>query len=566
MKKALLASIFLSTSFLALAQEPELLWTRRTGSNFYEAVNALKTDTAGNLLAAGQITMSVDMDHGAGEFVLDGGNGAGFITKYDNDGAFLWSKMFKSSNGSNNVVAMGTDAEGNIYTCGNFSGTTDFNPGTGVFNISTATSPYLANDFYISKLDANGNFIWAKAIQAPSTIEKSVLNMAVDATGNVYITGFTADIIDFDPSPGFFNLGVKGLVDSYIAKYDTDGNFQWVKGYGATAKSSLGYALATDGTAVYATGTFGGNVDFGTDTTPQLLTGHGPNIDVYVLKLTTEGELAWAKNIGASSETRSNSLALDSTGSVYVTGLFNTELDFDPNAGTFTMAPGNGVGAYLLKLNSGGNFTWAKTLATNNGSFGKTVVTDSADNVFLTGQFLDTANFTADAGKLMTSFGDRDLFLAKFNPAGEFLWHKQMGSTGTEENIVVAPDADGTVFASGIFQNTVHFVPGKASDDLTYLGASDFFIAKYGFPETSGTDAHVKETVMVYPNPSKGALFIDVPDTLLGAKATVYTLLGQRMAQFNLTAKTTQQHFASGFYILEVEQGGEKQTVKFIVE
>lgn len=284
--------------FVTHAQDaPPLQWAHRTGSSYYDGVTALKADADGNLLVAGQIGLTVDMDPGEAEVLLNAGSAAGFVSKYDTTGALLWAKMFKTTNSISRVVGMGTDAAGNIYAAGSFSGTCDFNPGTATFNISTATSPYLASDIFIVKMDAAGNFIWAKAIQATPTIEKSVLGMAVTPQGSVYITGLTADGIDFDPSAATAISTKKGIVDSYIAKYSTDGAFEWVKTYGATVKSAIGFGVAANDEAVYATGTFGGNVDFGTAENPMLLTGHGPNIDTYILKLTANGTLAWAKNI-----------------------------------------------------------------------------------------------------------------------------------------------------------------------------------------------------------------------------------------------------------------------------
>lgn len=260
-------------------------------------------------------------------------------------------------------------------------------------------------------------------------------------------------------------------------------------------------------------------------------------------------------------------MAIDSNGSAFLTGYFNGELDFDPNSGVFNLAAGNGVSAFLLKLESQGTFAWARGLAANNGSFGKTVVTDADDNVFLTGQFMDTADFSLTMDNTMTSFGDRDVFVAKFNGAtGDFLWHKQMGSVGIEETVVVAPGTDDDVYAGGVFQETVFFAPDDAEVGLTCAGTSDFFIARYAFPETSGTDAFGKAEVSVYPNPSAGAVFVNIPAGLLGAKAAVYTLLGQRVAQFDLLTETTAQTFAPGFYILQIDNGTEKQAVKFVVK
>jgi hypothetical protein len=569
MKKALLASLFISTIFITHAQqEPGLLWAKRTGSNFNDEVAALSTDAAGNLYAAGRVSLAVDLDPGAGENVVDGGPGGAFVNRYNADGTLAWGGIFKCSvtNSGSNITGIDVDAEGNVYSCGHFNGTCDFNPGAGTFNISTALTPIMLTDFFISKLDANGNFVWAKAIQGTSaTIEKAVSGICADNAGNVYITGYYTGVVDFDPGSGVANSNLTGTQDAYIAKYDADGNFLWIKSYGAAGKMGMGISLASDGENIYAGGVFGGVVDFDAGAGVHNLSAHGAYSDLYILKLTGNGDFVWAKNIGSDFNSGVNAVSLDNEGNVLATGYFQDPTDFDPGSGIYELPSAEGTNLFVLKLDNNGNFIWART-ALGGSIEGRDVDADADGNVYVTGRFNTAADFSSDGTNPVLSFGAQDIVLAKLDTDGSMLWQKQMGSPEIEDDLFVAAGTGANVFAAGVFQDTVHFVPGTAEDDLTFLGGTDFFIARYGFPETSGTAATVKETVVVYPNPSSGALFIDVPASLLGATATAYTLLGQRVAQFRLTANTTRQSFAKGFYILEVENGAARQAVKFVVE
>ncbi|MFP9097647.1 T9SS type A sorting domain-containing protein [Flavobacterium sp. RHBU_24] len=569
MKKALPALLFISSIFLAHAQqEPALLWTKRTGSNFNDEVAALSTDAAGNLYAAGRVSLAVDLDPGAGEHVVDGGPGGAFVNRYNADGSLSWGGIFKCSvtNSGSNITGMDVDAAGNVYSCGHFNGICDFNPGAGTYNISTAITPIMLTDFFITKLDSNGNFLWAKAIQGTSPlIEKSVAGICADNAGNIYITGFYSGVVDFDPDAGIANSEPVGTWDAYVAKYDTNGNFLWVKSYGTAAKTAMGTSLVSDGENVYAAGVFGGVVDFDAGSGVHNLTAHGIYSDLYILKLTGSGDFAWAKNIGNDFNSGVNAITLDNGGNILATGYFSDPTDFDPGTGVYELPSAEGTNLFVLKLDNNGNFIWART-ALGGSIEGRDVDADANGNVFVTGRFNTSSDFSSEGTSPMQSFGEQDVVLAKLDSGGSMVWQKQMGSTGVEDDLFVAAGSGENVFAAGVFQDTVHFVPGTAADDLTFLGGTDFFIARYGFPETSGTAATIKETVVVYPNPSSGELFINTPDSLLGANATVYTLLGQRMAQFNLRSKTTQQTFARGFYMLEVNNGREKQTVKFVVE
>jgi hypothetical protein len=122
-----------------------------------------------------------------------------------------------------------TSAGGDIYTTGYFSATVDFNPSIGVFNLNSVGN----EDIFITKLDASGNFLWAKSIGGP--FDDRVRCIATDNSGNIYITGdFLSPTVDFDPGAGVFNLNSIGAYDIFIVKLDSSGNFLWAKTIGGT--------------------------------------------------------------------------------------------------------------------------------------------------------------------------------------------------------------------------------------------------------------------------------------------------------------------------------------------
>ncbi|MBA3683482.1 MAG: SBBP repeat-containing protein [Bacteroidetes bacterium] len=134
---------------------------------------------------------------------------------------FQWAKTTDaiSTNGGNEGRCITHDASGNIYTTGYFTGTANFDPGLATYSLTAS-----AWDTFILKLDAAGNFIWAKNIGAVGSITNP-RGIAVDITGNVYITGYYDTIVDFDPGPGIFNLTPNGSNDVFILKLNATGNF-----------------------------------------------------------------------------------------------------------------------------------------------------------------------------------------------------------------------------------------------------------------------------------------------------------------------------------------------------
>jgi hypothetical protein len=142
---------------------------------------------------------------------------------------------------------------GDVYTTGIFQDTIDFNPGTGVANLSAVGE----EDVFILKLDANGNFLWAKSFGGIEMDQG--YSIAIDAEGNVYTTGYFIDTVDFDPGTGVTNLSAVGGKDIFILKLDPNGNFVWAKSFGGIE----GIGIAIDGMGnVITTGYFSDTVDF----------------------------------------------------------------------------------------------------------------------------------------------------------------------------------------------------------------------------------------------------------------------------------------------------------------
>jgi hypothetical protein len=114
-------------------------------------------------------------------------------------------------------TSIARDGSGNIYVTGNFLGTGDFDPGPGTYDMH-ASSNIWPGDISLTKLDAKGNFVWAKRIGGNGSDNSGCVTL--DANGNIYIVGEFSDTVDFDPGTGTYNLISAGLVDGFITKLD----------------------------------------------------------------------------------------------------------------------------------------------------------------------------------------------------------------------------------------------------------------------------------------------------------------------------------------------------------
>lgn len=393
---------------------------------------------------------------------------------------FEWAKQFGGSL-FDYGISLKTDAMGNVYSTGVFAGTVDFDPGSGVFNLTTING---STDIYISKMDPAGNFIWAKHFDGSGDDEPR--NIELDQSGNIYITGFIGDITDFDPGLGVLNLSPASDQTAFVSKLDKDGNLIWAKITAQGAAHSTGTSIKVDALGnVYSTGIFLSRTDF--DPGPGLFEMTG-RPSTYVQKLDVNGNFVWAKQIedppsGPSIPSSWGfSIVLDAAGNIYITGTFQSTADFDPGSGVYLLSSPHSI--YIWKLDNNGNFVWAKMLGTSAAQISYSMVNDNSGNMYMTGYFSQTVDFDPGLGIYnLTSTGTNDIFVLKLSPDGDFIWVKQFGNTeepnsSEQTHFAITLDNLGAIYITGIFIGTGDFDPGPGVFNLTSTGASDIYICK----------------------------------------------------------------------------------------
>ena len=370
-----------------------------------------------------------------------------------------WAKqMGGTSNETGNGVT--ADAFGNVYRIGNFTGTVDFDSGPVVFNLTATTE-----DVFLSKLDPDGNFIWAKQLVVNGYA--SGMSISLDINSNIYITGKFAGQVDFDPGPGSTNLTAIGRQDVFIAKFGTDGNFLWAKQIGTDLTYASGNSITVD--------VFGG----------VLVTGMILNGSIFILKLDAAGNIKWQKQIGQpSSISTGTSVITDPSGNVYTTGYFSTNsitnpVDFDPGPGIYNLSPNGNADAFVSKLNEDGDFVWARQIGGVNLEEAHAITLDATANILITGYFNGICDFNPGLAVFnLAAYGDEDIFITKLDIAGNFVWAKQMGGALSEFGNSIATDANGNIYLAGYFYGTVDFDPGPTVYNVSTWGLSDIFVTK----------------------------------------------------------------------------------------
>ena len=259
--------------------------------------------------------------------------------------------------------------------------------------------------------------MWTTTFAGTGSIEGN--SVAVDSTGNVHTTGYFFDTVDFDPGEGTANRTGGFRSNVFVSKLDAMGNFVWVKTFGGTGfDESHGIAVDTAGN-VYTTGTFEGTVDFDPGEDSATLTS-GYLFNSFVSKLDADGNFVWAKAIGEGGEARASRIALDSSRNVYTTGHFLGTADFDPGPGSVNLSSEGQSDIFVSKLNSSGNFVWAKAIGGTLGDEGRGIAVDASKNVYTTGSFARRVDFDPGVGTAnLTGSADGNAFTLKLSFVGE---------------------------------------------------------------------------------------------------------------------------------------------------
>jgi hypothetical protein len=201
MKKLILTTCLLQTLFIK-AQQPTFQWAKRTGNSGFDYGSSIAVDPSGNVYTTGQFQGFVDFNPDTGVFLLTSAGAEDiFVRKLDASGNLIWAGRMGGT-GSDIANSIKVDNSGNVYTTGSFDGTADFDPGAGVFNL---TSTGGTKDIFVCKLDASGNFVWAKQMGGLGGYNVGN-SIALDASGNVLTTGRFDGTGDFDPGIGTYNL------------------------------------------------------------------------------------------------------------------------------------------------------------------------------------------------------------------------------------------------------------------------------------------------------------------------------------------------------------------------
>lgn len=405
---------FISTSeeIYVTKQNPigELIWAIQLGSLGDDVAWGITTDNSNNIYLTGHFQGTVDFDPSAADYSVTAvGSTDIFILKLNEDGEFLWVKTMGSDNFEDGTEIK-IDASNNIIVVGTISnGTVDMDPGPGTFSLTGFF------DTFILKLDASGNFVWAKLFTDALDIVK-IEDVELDASGNIYTTGRFKASANFNTGGGVTELTSAGNNDIFLCKLTSSGDLAWVKQMGSSG-SDIAYGIAIDesdgSNNILLTGCYNSTVDFDPSATTSNLTSMG-DADIFVAKYAPDGSFIWAKSFGGIEYDQSEGILVNSNGYYYVIGTFRATVDFDPSGATANLTAVGEYDAVVIKLTTNGAYSATYQFGGLGTDWGQSICADLTDNIVVTGFFSSTVDLDPSAGiENFTTVGSNDPFVVR---------------------------------------------------------------------------------------------------------------------------------------------------------
>ena len=387
-------------------------YTWGAGAGTASLAYGVATDTTGNVLVTGTTNGSLDgQSHVGGKDI--------FLTKFGADGTRLWTRQYGTP-GDERVYAVAVDAAGNIFLTGSTYGALDGQANAGDW------------DIFLSKFDAAGNRLWTKLWGTGGSNADNGEDVAVDAAGNIYVTGSTAGALD--------GQTFQGGHDIFLSKFDTSGTRLWTRQWG-TAGQDMGTGLTVGSTGdVFIAGHTFGALNGQT---------HAGEYDAFLMRVTNVGVHVWTRQWGTGAADFPGAAAVDAAGNLFVIGNTRGALDGQTLIGQ--------VDIFLTKFDASGTRLWTRQWGTAFEDWGDGVAVSSAGDVYVSG-------YTQGSLEGQSHNGLGDAFLTRLDASGTRLWTRQWGTAFEDEGNGVALDAAGHAFVAGLWG-----FPGGSDAFLKYF-------------------------------------------------------------------------------------------------
>ncbi len=361
---------------------------------------------------------------------------------------FKWAKTLKGPSEEDEIDAVASDQEGNVYISGKFEDDLTIEGQDAIISSNGMA------DIMVVKYDKDGNWKWTRHFG--STEEDNIFDAACDKQGNLVLSGYFKGIVQF----GDYTLNSYGGLDMVVLKISPDGTVLWANNYGGSGNDGGNEIVVGNDNKILvgaeSDGTFEGIANTG-------------NQDAYLLSLTENGNISWIRAIKGTGIARAKAIEVDDFGNVYMGGDFMDSNYIEDNGASIELEAFGDRDAYLASFTGNGTYRWSKSWGNDGVDFCKGIVTTSQNEIYAVGQFQKTVTF--DENNLSSIDNTKDLFVWKIDHTGSTKWLRHVSSTEKLSGAEVAIDSyDNLIFGLGITGTTNFQISNSAFKSVSPCG------------------------------------------------------------------------------------------------
>lgn len=600
----------------------QLTVSKAFGGSSVEISKKLAIDNSGNIYLVGAFSNTVEFDRSRTGLFAKTSNGGqdAFLAKFDANGNLIWVNTIGGS-GNDEALSIGINSLNEIIITGYYKGIVDFDPSPAVLNSSSTSN---STDIFLAKFSSSGSLIWNKTFGSTSSLEAS-REIAIDQNDNIILVGFYGGTMDIDPSTSVFNLSHGSQENSFIGKFDNQGNLITAKNLTSSSELIVKSVKLSSTNEIILAGSFYGSADFNPSNSSTAFASSNGSSDGFLIKLDSNMNFIFVKTIGSASADVMEKIELDDNNNIYCTGYYFGTMDFDPSPNsTATRSNGGSSDAYLLKLDNNGNFQWVTTISGSVSDIGLNMICDQ-QNVYLVGNASSPADFDPSAAvQGVPFFGSSDGFIVKYNdcqqsdssifevacaayisPSGRYTWTTSgnytdtlqtkngcdsvitislfvtnQNKTVTQNGFTLTSNATNSTFQWLDCSNGNTAISGETNASFTATQNGDYAVelTQNGCKDTSAcitilgvgleSNQFTNQTIILSPNPTNGNFNIQFESNFSGV-IEIYNSVGQSV--YNNMVNDSQidvsLDVSKGIYLVRLtNEEGKISTAKLLVK
>jgi uncharacterized delta-60 repeat protein len=473
------------------SESGNLIWAKSAGGASGSAIGyGITTLSDNSSVVTGNFSGSATF--GPGEpnqtILTAAGSNDIFIARYNPDGTLIWAKQAGGISGeyiSDVGFGITTLSDNSTVMTGYFTDSATFGPGEPNQTVLTSAGN---EDIFIASYNPDGTLAWAKRAGGASFDQG--LGITALSDNSTVVTGYFSESATFESGEtNQIILTSTGDRDIFIACYGPDGSLAWVKCVGGASASAGGYGITTlSDNSIVVTGYFERSVTFGHGESNQTIKTSAGRDDIFIARYNSNGSLVWVKCAGGQgASVLGYGITTLSDNSIVVTGQLYNLADFglgEPNQ--VALSTGGDAEIFIARYNPDGTFAWARSICEASRSYaegGYGITTLSDNSIIVTERFHESVTFgpVEPNETVLTSTGEEDIFIARYNPDGTLAWAKSTGGESWDWGCSITTISDDSVVLTGSFTKSVTFGPGEPNQTVlaTAQDHNGFFIARF---------------------------------------------------------------------------------------